>query len=186
MFFQAASQPRDVPPNVPTVAKTNSPARLVVPVLPDENVLPVPLAADCRSTVVAPETSSAVTLLLEAAGNVTVIWSLTARPLAATAESVTSRSPLESEMSLATANVSPLLSVAATAPAEVPVSWTVTTIRSPAPTPPVRQTAIESEVRDDVEEFVAIWLTNFAELTVTVLVAVAVALLVSVTVTVTG
>ena len=37
-----------------------------------------------------------------------------------------------------------------------------------------------------VEEFVAIWLTNFAELTVTVLVAVTVALLVSVTVTVTG
>jgi len=92
-------------------------------------------------------------------------------------------------MSLATANVSPLLSVAATAPVEVPVNWTVTTIRLPAVTPPVRQTAIESEVRGGVggvEEFVAIWLTNFAELTVTVLVAVTVALLVSVTVTVTG
>ena len=61
--FQPASQPRDVPPNVPTVANTNSPARLVVPVLPDENVLLVPLAADCRSTVLAPDTSSAVTLL---------------------------------------------------------------------------------------------------------------------------
>ena len=160
-----------------------------MPVLPDENVLLVPLEADCRSTVVAPDTSSAVTLLLEAVGNVTAIWSLTARPLAATAESVTSRSPLESEMSLATANVSPLLSVAATAPVEVPVSWTVTTIRSPATTPPVRQTVIESEVRGAVggiEEFVAIWLMYFAELTVTVWVAVAVALLVSVTVTVTG
>ena len=44
-----------------------------------------------------------------------MIWSLTARPLVAIPESDTSRSLLESEMSLATCSVSPLLSVPETA-----------------------------------------------------------------------
>ena len=69
-----------------------------------------------------------------------VIRSLTASPLRATPERVTSRSPAPSEMSLATLSVSPALSVPLTVPAVVPVSWATATIRSPAVTPPVRQT----------------------------------------------
>ena len=92
---------------------------------------------------------------------------------------------------MATLRVSPLLSVPVTAPvAEVPVSWAVRIIRSPAATPPVRQTVMLPDVWEFVNQFVAIWLMNLAVLpdwglTVTVLVALEVWLLPSVAVTVT-
>ena len=141
-----------MPPKVPATANTNSPARLIVPVAPDENALPVPLAADCRSTVLTPDTSSVMIRYVEAAGNVTVILSLTASAWLATPDSVTRRSPLPSEMSLATASMLPWVSVPVIVPVEeVPVSSTVAMIRSPAATPPVRHTVTEPDVCEVVE-----------------------------------